>query len=60
MNPSIKLELSVNEANVVLTGLARLPYEAVFEVIDKIRAQANLQLGPQSVNPSVAPETNNR
>lgn len=36
----MKLDLTVQEANLVLAALARLPYEAVFELIEKIKSQA--------------------
>jgi hypothetical protein len=52
----MKLELSLQEVNTLLTGLGRLPYEAVFELVDKIKNQAAPQLN-QPVNAApVAPE----
>jgi hypothetical protein len=35
----IKLELTINEVNGVLGNLGKLPYEQVFPLIEKIRAQ---------------------
>jgi hypothetical protein len=49
----MKLELSLQEINTVLTGLGRLPYEAVFELVDKIKNQATPQLN-QPANPAPA------
>jgi hypothetical protein len=40
----VKLELSIEEANLVLNALAKLPYEVTFSLIDKIKADANSQL----------------
>lgn len=42
----IKLELSVDEVNVVLSSLAKSPYEVVQPVIDKIKGQAIPQVQP--------------
>jgi len=39
----MKLDLSVNEINTILACLGRAPYEAVFELVDKIRSQAKEQ-----------------
>lgn len=40
----IKLELSIEETQIVLVGLSKLPYEAVAAVIDKIKGQAQPQV----------------
>ena len=40
----IKIELSQDEVNQVLFALAKKPYEEVFELISKIREQANAQI----------------
>ena len=42
----IKLELSIEETQIVLVGLSKLPYEAVAAVIDKIKEQAQPQVQP--------------
>ena len=39
----MKLDLTIQEVNAILAGLGRLPYEAVFELVEKIRAQAKEQ-----------------
>jgi hypothetical protein len=36
----ITLHLSINETNAILLALAKLPYETVAQLIDKIRAQS--------------------
>ena len=36
----IKLELSINEVNAILLALAKLPYETVAPLIDKVREQS--------------------
>lgn len=42
----IKLELSVEEVQIALVGLSKLPYEAVAVLIDKIKNQAQPQVQP--------------
>lgn len=42
----IKLELSVEEVQIALVGLSKLPYEAVAGLIDKIKSQAQPQVQP--------------
>jgi len=39
----MKIELSLAEANTILACLGRAPYEAVFELVEKIRSQAKEQ-----------------
>ena len=39
----MKLDLNINEINTILFCLGRAPYEAVFELIEKIRNQAKEQ-----------------
>ena len=39
----MKLDLSIQEINLILASLGRMPYEAVFELIEKIRSQAKEQ-----------------
>lgn len=43
----IKLELSLEETQIILVGLSKLPYEAVAVLIDKIKAQAQPQVQSQ-------------
>jgi hypothetical protein len=40
----IKLELSLEEINVVLAALGRMPYESVAALIPKIQQQGQAQL----------------
>jgi len=40
----VKFELDINEVNVIMAALGRMPYETVFALVDKIRAQAAPQL----------------
>lgn len=42
----IKLEMSLEETQIVLVGLSKLPYEAVAALIEKIKAQAQPQIQP--------------
>ena len=39
----MKLDLSIQEVNAILACLGRAPYEAVFELVEKIRGQAKEQ-----------------
>ena len=39
----MKLDLSIQEINLILASLGRMPYEAVFALVDKIQAQAKEQ-----------------
>lgn len=40
----MKLELTIDEINVVLTGLGRLPLDQSLNVFSKVRQQAETQL----------------
>jgi hypothetical protein len=40
----MKLDLSIQEINIILASLGRAPYEAVFELVEKIRNQAKEQV----------------
>jgi len=40
----MKLDLSIQEVNTILACLGRAPYEAVFELVEKIRNQAKEQV----------------
>lgn len=44
----IALQLDLNELNVVMAGLGKLPYETSFQVIDVIRGQVGPQLQEQN------------
>jgi len=52
-NESIKLDLSLEEINVILGGLGELPAKASMGVIQKIQQQAQPQVVPEPVE---APE----
>jgi len=40
----MKIELTINEINVILQALGNAPYAQVFELIEKIRTQAQAQV----------------
>lgn len=40
----VKLELSIDEVNIVLMGLVKLPYETSAQVVDMVRIQASDQI----------------
>lgn len=44
MEPKVKLELTINEVNLMFAGLGKLPYEAVFNLVETIRSQVGPQL----------------
>lgn len=46
----IKLDLTINEVNAILLSLAKLPFETVAPLIDKIRAQALPQVPEEERN----------
>ena len=46
-NESIKLDLSLEEINMVLGGLGELPAKASMGVIQKIQQQASPQVTPE-------------
>jgi len=39
----MKLELTINEINLILQALGNAPYVQVFELVEKIRTQAQAQ-----------------
>lgn len=44
----IKLELTIDEANLILEALGALPFKKVFELIGSIQQQASQQLSQES------------
>jgi hypothetical protein len=44
----IKLELTVEEVNGILSSLGKMPYELSHAIIDKVRAQALAQINPET------------
>jgi hypothetical protein len=40
----MKLDLSLNEINVIMQALGQMPYASVFELVEKIRTQAQAQV----------------
>jgi hypothetical protein len=40
----MKLDLSLNEINVIMQALGNAPYAQVFELVEKIRTQAQAQM----------------
>jgi len=51
---TLKFELSIEETNIVMTSLGRMPYESVFSLVQKFQQQATPQLQNQ---PQTAPES---
>ena len=48
----IVLTLSINEVNLVLTALSKLPFEQVHTVIAKIQSQGSIQLSTPEEQPT--------
>ena len=46
---TIKLEITIDEANVILEGLGQLPFVQVYELIGKLQEQARNQLNGQGI-----------
>lgn len=44
--PKINLELSVNDVNVLLAGLGKLPLEVAMDLCLRIKAQGEAQIKP--------------
>lgn len=47
---NIKLELSVNDVNIILNALANRPYVEVAELIGKIQNEGNKQLSENTTH----------
>lgn len=47
MEPTIKLELTINEVNMLLAGLAELPFKTSSDIIQKVRVAALAQMAPK-------------
>lgn len=43
----MKIDLTINEINVILQALGNAPYAQVFELVEKIRTQAQAQVQTQ-------------
>ena len=48
MNESFKIDLTLNELNVILAFLGKQPYESVYQLIENIQKQAQQQAGLQN------------
>ena len=48
----MKLELTIQEVNAVMQALGNMPYAQVFELVRKIREQAQLQLNAPATEES--------
>jgi|LauGreDrversion4_2_1035121.scaffolds.fasta_scaffold2815672_1 hypothetical protein len=48
-NSIIELNLSAQEINIILDGLAAMPYKNVYHLIEKIHAQVNTQSNPTHI-----------
>lgn len=51
MDQQIKLELSVNEINIILSALGKSPYETVFMTVESLRRQVGPQLQAKQNSP---------
>ena len=55
MSSVILLNVTVEEANVILASLAKQPFEIVAGLIDKLQRQAQPQLAPKAEGADPAP-----
>ncbi len=46
----MKIELTLNEINVIMQALGQMPYASVFELVTKIREQAQAQIAQQEAS----------
>ena len=53
----MKFEFTIEEVNLIMNSLGRMPYEAVYQLIDNVRQQAGpqLQQTPPPQSPVTAP-----
>jgi len=56
-NFEITLKLSLAEANVVLSGIGKLPIEMGLAVLEKIKSQAELQIQAAQANVMPIPDS---
>jgi hypothetical protein len=47
MNNKLNIQLTLDEANIIIESLAAQPYGRVYELVGKIQAQAREQLSAQ-------------
>ena len=48
MEQNVKLDLTIQQLNVIIAGLAKLPIEAGLETFNAVQQQAQAQLGQPS------------
>ena len=48
MEQNVKLDLTIQQLNVIIAGLAKLPIEAGLETFNSVQQQAQAQLGQPS------------
>lgn len=46
----MKIELTVEQVNVVLASLVKQPFEVVYQLIDNIRSQANAEIAKEQAS----------
>ncbi len=54
----VKLEVNVNDLNIILAGVAKLPIEAAYGTFTSIQQQAEQQLGKPNTNQLQGPLSN--
>ena len=55
MENNVRLELNVNQVNVILAGIAKLPLETAYDTFNAIRSQVDPQLQQQQSYDTEAP-----
>jgi hypothetical protein len=52
---TIKLELTIDEVNAILASLGKHPFEAIFQLVNKIQQQGSAQVQAAEAAPAEAP-----
>ena len=52
---SVNLTLTVEEVNTILASLGKHPFEAIFQLVNKIQSQGNAQLAAVQAAPAETP-----
>lgn len=55
MEPTVKIELTVTETNIILRSLGKHPFDEIAALIQKIKEQGEAQLAAAQAVPQVDP-----
>lgn len=54
MNTTIKYEMTIDQANIVMEALARMPFGQVASLVNELQKQAQAQLDQMRAEPTVS------